>query len=188
MAIRFCSRRSASQLATTTRTPSPHGVCGHRQHAVGQQRHDESNSLPQRSHGVSHVTCYIYNRGARARCTHPNRACVALNAESTDRMSTVDSAARACPWHLCGWIERIPGGSRQKDGLETGMMGGHGRESSVLASVPLSVSQVYHVLWGEVLVAQFGWDNQLARPPPSLSSLQDPAASHRRPASLAGAG
>ena len=25
--------------------------------------------------------------------------------------------------HLCGWIERIPGGTRQNDGLETGIMG-----------------------------------------------------------------
>ena len=26
-------------------------------------------------------------------------------------------------WHLCGWRERIPGGTRQNDGLETGIMG-----------------------------------------------------------------
>ena len=26
-------------------------------------------------------------------------------------------------WHLCGWIERIPVGTRQNDGLETGNMG-----------------------------------------------------------------
>ena len=24
--------------------------------------------------------------------------------------------------HLCGWIERIPGGARENDGLETGIM------------------------------------------------------------------
>ena len=55
------------------------------------------------------------------------------------------------------------------------MMGGHGRESSVLASVPLSVSQVYHVLWGEVLVAQFGWNNQLARLAPSPPYYKTPS-------------
>ena len=27
-------------------------------------------------------------------------------------------------WHLCGCIERITGGTRQNDGLETGIMGG----------------------------------------------------------------
>ena len=26
-------------------------------------------------------------------------------------------------WHLCVWIERMPGGTRQNDGLETGIMG-----------------------------------------------------------------
>ena len=26
-------------------------------------------------------------------------------------------------WHLCGWIERIPGATWQNDGLETGIMG-----------------------------------------------------------------
>ena len=25
-------------------------------------------------------------------------------------------------WRLCGWIERMPGGFRQNDGLETGIM------------------------------------------------------------------
>ena len=35
-------------------------------------------------------------------------------------------------WHLCGWIERIPGGTRLNDGLETGIMGGGcGRDISV---------------------------------------------------------
>ena len=27
-------------------------------------------------------------------------------------------------WHLCGWIERIPGGIRENDGLDTGIKGG----------------------------------------------------------------
>ena len=30
-------------------------------------------------------------------------------------------------WRLCGWIERIPGGTRQNDGLETGLGGTYGR-------------------------------------------------------------
>ena len=30
-------------------------------------------------------------------------------------------------WHLCGWVERIPRGSRQYDGLETGLGEGYGR-------------------------------------------------------------
>ena len=34
-------------------------------------------------------------------------------------------------WHSCGWIERIPGGTRQNDGLETGIMGGYGRKINV---------------------------------------------------------
>ena len=29
----------------------------------------------------------------------------------------------ASQWHLCGWIEHIPGGTRQNDGLETGITG-----------------------------------------------------------------
>ena len=29
-------------------------------------------------------------------------------------------------WHLCGWVERIPGGSRENNGLETGVMGDYG--------------------------------------------------------------
>ena len=33
--------------------------------------------------------------------------------------------------HLCGWMARIPGGTRQHDGLETGIMGGYGREIGV---------------------------------------------------------
>ena len=32
---------------------------------------------------------------------------------------------------MCGWIERIPGGTRQSDGLETGLGGAYGREISV---------------------------------------------------------
>ena len=36
--------------------------------------------------------------------------------------------------HLRGWIERIPGGTRQNDGLETGIMGGYGRDISVAGS------------------------------------------------------
>ena len=32
---------------------------------------------------------------------------------------------------LCGWIERIPGGTRKNDGQETGIMGACGREISV---------------------------------------------------------
>ena len=35
-------------------------------------------------------------------------------------------------WHLCGWIERIPGGARQNDGQETSLgWGACGREISV---------------------------------------------------------
>ena len=39
-------------------------------------------------------------------------------------------------WHLCGWIERIPGETRQTDGLETGIMRGCGREKSVGTHMP----------------------------------------------------
>ena len=34
-------------------------------------------------------------------------------------------------WHLCGWIERMPEGTRQNDGQETGIIGGCGCEISV---------------------------------------------------------
>ena len=34
-------------------------------------------------------------------------------------------------WRLCGWIERIPGGTRENDGLETGLWGADGHENSV---------------------------------------------------------
>ena len=33
--------------------------------------------------------------------------------------------------HLSRWTERIPGGTLENDGLETGIMGGYGREISV---------------------------------------------------------
>ena len=35
-------------------------------------------------------------------------------------------------WHLYRWIERLPGETRGNDGLETGIMGGCGREKSVV--------------------------------------------------------
>ena len=38
--------------------------------------------------------------------------------------SKVFRFSRAALCHLCGWIERIPGGTRQHDGLETGLRGG----------------------------------------------------------------
>ena len=31
--------------------------------------------------------------------------------------------SRQALWQLYGWIERIPGGTRENDGLETGIMG-----------------------------------------------------------------
>ena len=37
-------------------------------------------------------------------------------------------------WHLCGWTERIPGGTRKNDGLETGLGGAYGREISVVTA------------------------------------------------------
>ena len=39
---------------------------------------------------------------------------------SVVRCSSPDPGRRC---HLCGWIERIPGGTRQNDGLETGIVG-----------------------------------------------------------------
>ena len=33
--------------------------------------------------------------------------------------------------HLCGWIERIPGGTQRNDGQETGLGGACGREIGV---------------------------------------------------------
>ena len=37
--------------------------------------------------------------------------------------SKVFRFSRAALCHLCGWIERIPGGTRQHDGVETGSWG-----------------------------------------------------------------
>ena len=57
--------------------------------------------------------------GARApapRCAPPGRRGAQAAAPRTARRSL----RLLC--HLCGWIERIPGGTRQKDGREPGLM------------------------------------------------------------------
>ena len=49
-------------------------------------------------------------------------------------------------WHLSGWIERIPGGTRQNDGLETGIVGGCGRVNSVVTARIRGARQAWRLL------------------------------------------
>ena len=45
---------------------------------------------------------------------------------------------------MCEWIERIPEGTRQNDGLETGLRGAYGRETSVVTTVSLSMTRAHY--------------------------------------------
>ena len=65
----------------------------------------------ERSNQSRKLLCTVCARQA------PPRACI--------------TGPRTQSWHLCGWIERIPGGTRQHDGLETGIMWGCGRANSM---------------------------------------------------------
>ena len=55
-------------------------------------------------------------------CTHLSRKTSAISGGYRPTPHCIH-ANLASVWHLCGWIERIPGGARQNDGLETEIMG-----------------------------------------------------------------
>ena len=56
--------------------------------------------------------------------TDPRSRVVLQGAEGRIRLSTTTAAAAGERYHLCRWLERIPGGTRQNDGLETEITGG----------------------------------------------------------------
>ena len=85
---------------------------------------------------------------------HANVAAVApMIPVSRPSFCRVPPGMRSVPlyrWHLCGWIERIPGGTQQNDGLGNRNYGGYGRESSVeeLRCVAMqALSMGYDGLW-----------------------------------------
>ena len=79
--------------------------------------------------------------------------------------------------HLCGWVERIPGGTRETDGLETRDCGGCGREISVVTPyqswVTLSLRQEH---LKSSLCAAAGGERPEFRPKTSQAANAYPAA------------
>ena len=81
--------------------------------------------------------CVTSHRNAHAHllCFAIRRNCVLKPTSHFPKSSIHANLTAVAPiiilYNLCGWIERMPGGTRQNDGLETGLGAAYGRDISV---------------------------------------------------------
>ena len=83
--------------------------------------------------------CHQHLHRHTAQASHADLAAVAptipVSRPSFCRVPPGTRSIHRHKWHLCGWIERVPGGTRENDGLETGIVGATAARSAWTAFV-----------------------------------------------------
>ena len=78
----------------------------------------------------------------------PSMRCIHLYYNSTRGRKPGMCSIHPYKCHLYGWIECIPGGTRENDGLETGAIGGCGRERVCSAGASEPGYLLARIVWG----------------------------------------